>query len=234
MAEQKLWQIVLEIIVLSVGASFALFIWVYVGADELASAWEWQWRPYVAFWENYDIGGFFRGEGRAYVQILTIGIAIFVLCLSLRLTVWLAKAVIAFTFAKAVLSFHGALQIDPPTTILIAAAFAGAVWIVVGRFLAKVSWRNLWRGKAFGSAHWARPWQLWRAGLTKKGGLFLGRSWWRDLYHNDEGHIITVGGAGGGKSAGMVIPALLELTEGVCDRHRPLWGAGGHNHAPQG
>lgn len=67
---------------------------------------------------------------------------------------------------------------------------------------------------AFGSAHWARPWQLWWAGLWKKGGLFLGRSWGRDLYHNDEGHIITIGGAGGGKSTGLVIPALLELTEG--------------------
>ena len=73
---------------------------------------------------------------------------------------------------------------------------------------------RIFRRGAFGSASWAKPWQLWRAGLWKKGGLFLGRSWWRDLYHNDEGHIITVGGAGGGKSAGLVIPALLELTEG--------------------
>jgi type IV secretion system protein VirD4 len=73
---------------------------------------------------------------------------------------------------------------------------------------------SLFNNQAYGSAHWARPWQIWWAGLWKKGGLFLGRSWGHDLYHNDEGHIITVGGAGGGKSTGLVIPALLNLTQG--------------------
>lgn len=214
MPEQKPWQVVLEIVFLSVAASLCLFVWVYVGADNLSAYWEWQWRPYIEFWEDYRISDFFRGEGRAYVQVLTIGALIVAVFLSLRITYWLAKVVVAFTFAKAVLSFHGALQIEPPSTVLIGAACAGVVWIVVARILAKLNLRELWQGKPFGSAKWASWWQLRRAGLTKKGGLFLGRARGRDLYHNAEGHIITIGGAGGGKSTGLVIPALLELTQG--------------------
>lgn len=214
MPEQKPWQVVLEIVFLSVAASLCLFVWVYVGADNLSAYWEWQWRPYVEFWEDYRISDFFRGEGRAYVQVLTIGALIVAVFLSLRITYWLAKVVVAFTFAKAVLSFHGALQIEPPSTVLIGATCAGVVWIIVARILAKLNLRELWQGKPFGSAKWASWWQLRRAGLTKKGGLFLGRARGRDLYHNAEGHIITIGGAGGGKSTGLVIPALLELTQG--------------------
>lgn len=88
---------------------------------------------------------------------------------------------------------------------------------IVGLFAALAMRRagfSFFNNQAYGSAHWARPWQMWWAGLWKKGGLFLGRSWGHDLYHNDEGHIITVGGAGGGKSTGLVIPALLNLTQG--------------------
>ena len=88
---------------------------------------------------------------------------------------------------------------------------------VVGLFIALAMKRagyKFFSEQAYGSAKWARPWHLWWAGLWKKGGLFLGRAWGRDLYHNDEGHIITVGGAGGGKSTGLVIPALLNLTQG--------------------
>ena len=73
---------------------------------------------------------------------------------------------------------------------------------------------DVFGSKPFGNAKWARPWQLWWHGLTKKGGLFLGQSWGSDLYHNDEGHILTIGGAGGGKSTGLVVPALMELTQG--------------------
>ena len=92
---------------------------------------------------------------------------------------------------------------------------AVAGWLILVCAVGLILYRNFApKDSAYGSAHWARPWQLWWAGLWKKGGLFLGRSWGRDLYHNDEGHIITVGGAGGGKSTGLVIPALLELTEG--------------------
>ena len=89
--EQKPWQIILEIAMLSVVASFGLFVWVYVGADDLAMAWEWQWRPYVEFWNDYRITDFFRGEGRAYVQVLTIGLIVLLIVLSLRSPTGLPK-----------------------------------------------------------------------------------------------------------------------------------------------
>lgn len=101
------------------------------------------------------------------------------------------------------------------------------VWIAIGVFAVSGLWALVGGGKGgnyrlrrfldrrvFGAARWARPWHLWRAGLTKPGGLFLGRSWWRDLYHRGEGHILTIAGTGAGKSAGLVVPTLCTLTEG--------------------
>lgn len=211
--EQKPWQIVLEIVFLTVPISAALMVWVYVGADALGTWWEWQWRPYVEFWQTH-IGDFFSTDGQGYKMVLLIAVGALLIALSLRLSVWLSKALIAFCLAKAVLSAFQAAQIAAPEPILIAAAAGAAVWIGLARILARLSWRSLFGSQAYGSAHWARLWQLWWAGLTKKGGLFLGRSRGCDLYHNDEGHILTIGGAGGGKSSGLVIPALLELTQG--------------------
>lgn len=81
----------------------------------------------------------------------------------------------------------------------------------------KFGWFNLRRAlrrRAFGGARWAKLRDVMRAGLTSGKGLFLGHMKGRDLSHNDEGHLMTIGGAGGGKSAALVVPALLELTEG--------------------
>ena len=63
------------------------------------------------------------------------------------------------------------------------------VWIAIGVFAASALWSIVSGGKGwryrlrllldrrvFGAARWARPWHLRRAGLTKSGGLFLGRS----------------------------------------------------------
>lgn len=74
--------------------------------------------------------------------------------------------------------------------------------------------RRILDRRVFGSARWAKPWHLWRAGLTKPGGLFLGNLWGQDFFHNGEGHLLTIGGTGGGKSSGLVVPTLLTLTEG--------------------
>lgn len=68
--------------------------------------------------------------------------------------------------------------------------------------------------RVFGSARWARRADLRRHGLTQAGGLFLGRSRGVDIYHKGEGHLFTLGGTGGGKSAGLVVPTLCMLTEG--------------------
>lgn len=74
--------------------------------------------------------------------------------------------------------------------------------------------RRLFGLRVFGTAKWARLSDLRRAGMLKKGGVFLGRRWWRDIYHTGEGHLFTLGGTGGGKSAGLVVPTLCNLTEG--------------------
>ena len=212
--EQKPWQVVLEIFAYTIPMGLCFLIWVYVGADDLAAYWEWQWRPYVQFGRDNGLGDFVRGEGVGYTQLLIILAGVAALLLVLPLSVWVAKMVIAFCITKGVLAFNYAYQIEPPSTLLIAIAAGAAVWIVIARFVMRYSWKQLFQGKPYGSAKWASWWQLWRAGLTKKGGLFLGRARWRDLYHNQEGHIITIGGAGGGKSTGLVIPALLELSQG--------------------
>ena len=74
--------------------------------------------------------------------------------------------------------------------------------------------RHMFRRRVFGGARWAKYKELRNNGLTQTGGLFLGTSNGHDLYHSDEGHLITIGGTGGGKSSGLVVPALLNLTHG--------------------
>lgn len=56
----------------------------------------------------------------------------------------------------------------------------------------------------FGRSQWAGLRALRSAGMTKGGGLFLGR--WQgwlsaaDLYRHGEGHLLTIAGSGAGKS----------------------------------
>lgn len=80
--------------------------------------------------------------------------------------------------------------------------------------------RRIFGRRIFGRARWAKVRDLRRpAGkieddMTVPGGLFLGRVGRTDIYHNGEGHLLTIGGVGGGKSSGLVVPALLTLTQG--------------------
>ena len=81
---------------------------------------------------------------------------------------------------------------------------------------------GLWRLKRkspYGRASWAGWDELRRAGMLNPGGLFLGqwqgRARQADLFRHGEGHLLTIAGAGAGKTTGMVIPALLEGREGA-------------------
>ena len=210
---QKPWQVALEIVFQAVLIGLALFLWFTIGPENWRAWWQWQWEPYTELWAKYG-RDFFAGQGQPYVLALSAAAALVLVLVAFRLSVWLAKIMIAFFLATTALSFFQADQIDPPHPYLIGGAVVAALWLVISTVLQGFSFGGLFRSRAYGSAHWARPWQLWWNGLTKKGGLFLGRSWGRDLYHNDEGHILTIGGAGGGKSSGLVVPALLELTQG--------------------
>lgn len=74
--------------------------------------------------------------------------------------------------------------------------------------------RRIFGGRIFGTARWARPADLRRADMGTPGGLFLGHLRGLDFFHNGEGHLLTIGGVGGGKSSGLVVPSLLTLTDG--------------------
>lgn len=80
---------------------------------------------------------------------------------------------------------------------------------------------NLWFLKLrspFGRSAWASLSMMRAAGMTKRGGLFLGewRGWFRraDLFRHGEGHLLTIANPGSGKTTALVIPALLEAGEG--------------------
>lgn len=78
---------------------------------------------------------------------------------------------------------------------------------------------KLMRQSAFGKAQWATWRDLRRAELLKRSGLFLGccmrwRLFRNDLFHQEEGHFITISSPGGGKTSSVIIPVLLEAPVG--------------------
>lgn len=77
-------------------------------------------------------------------------------------------------------------------------------------------WFRLLLGRRnFGRARPARWRDLRSIGMDREGGLLLGSLRGRGIYHNGEGHLMTIAGTGGGKSSGLVVPALCGLTEGA-------------------
>lgn len=209
MPEQRPWQIVMEIVFQALLIGGAIYLWITIGGENLRAWWAWQIEPYTDLYDRYG-RGFFAQYGQAF---LVVGGIILVLAF-FRVSIFAAKIVLAFCLAYTALYVSESIPLDPPRPWFLPAVAAAAVWLIFIRLWGGISMRNPFRAKPFGNAKWARPWQLWWKGLTKKGGLFLGRSWFRDLYHNTEGHIFSLGGTGGGKSSGMVVPALLELTQG--------------------
>lgn len=99
---------------------------------------------------------------------------------------------------------------EPLFAIPLLIGLCALLWGVFGG----LSWRHIFRRRAFGGARWAKRRDLRKASLTKSGGLFLGRSNGCDISRHGDGHLLTIAGSGGGKSSGLVVPALLNLTEG--------------------
>jgi len=77
---------------------------------------------------------------------------------------------------------------------------------------------SLWRARqsrhvtTYGSARWARPNEIERAGLYGDAGVFLGRSRGRYLRHDGPEHIMAFAPTRSGKGVGLVIPTLLGWT----------------------
>lgn len=154
----------------------------------------------------------------------------------------------AFTWAWAALpgDWHPALKalvlfVGLAIALRLLRASADIIRFVVGWPFRLV---GLWIMKLrspFGRSDWAGRGDLRRAGMTKRGGLFLGqwRSWFRraDLYRPGEGHLLTIGGSGSGKTTSVVIPALLEAQEGsfiVIDPKAQLAAMTGRHRATKG
>jgi type IV secretion system protein VirD4 len=84
-----------------------------------------------------------------------------------------------------------------------------ALWLVIGLPMSFLRRLRLLSSSPFGRAKWAKLRDLRREGLTKPGGLFLGRWKRTDLHHHGEGHFITIAAPGGGKTSAALIPSLL-------------------------
>jgi len=104
--------------------------WIYIGGENLGAYWEWQWRPYVEFWEDEGMSGFFRHAGAPYLTILYVVIAIFALLLLRRILTFAAKAVLAFTIAQTALYPMGAEGIWQPDRLLYVASAVSVVWLI--------------------------------------------------------------------------------------------------------
>ena len=74
---------------------------------------------------------------------------------------------------------------------------------------------SLWRARqtklitTYGSARWATPTDVRKAGLTRPAGVFLGRLQTQYLRHNGPEHILAFAPTRSGKGVGLVIPTLL-------------------------
>lgn len=77
---------------------------------------------------------------------------------------------------------------------------------------------SLWRARqrnnitTYGSARWASPSEMDRAGLFDQQGVFLGRSGPDYLRHDGPEHVIAFAPTRSGKGVGLVVPTLLGWT----------------------
>lgn len=64
----------------------------------------------------------------------------------------------------------------------------------------------------YGSSRWANAFDIWKAGLLKDRGVFLGKLGDRYLRHSGPEHIMAFAPTRSGKGVGLVIPTLLSWT----------------------
>ena len=77
---------------------------------------------------------------------------------------------------------------------------------------------SLWRARqarnvtTYGSARWARPQEVERAGLHRDAGVFLGKLGHHYLRHDGPEHVMAFAPTRSGKGVGLVVPTLLGWT----------------------
>ena len=98
---------------------------------------------------------------------------------------------------------------DKAGTLAGASGFFGCAAAIAG---------SLWRARqannvtTYGSARWARPREIERAGLHADAGVLLGRMGDRYLRHAGPEHIMAFAPTRSGKGVGLVVPTLLSWT----------------------
>ena len=98
---------------------------------------------------------------------------------------------------------------DRAGTIAGASGFVGCGAAIAG---------SLWRARqasnvtTYGSARWATPREIERAGLHRDAGIFLGRLGHHYLRHDGPEHVMAFAPTRSGKGVGLVVPTLLGWT----------------------
>ncbi|MBO9623924.1 MAG: conjugal transfer protein TraG [Sphingomonas sp.] len=98
---------------------------------------------------------------------------------------------------------------DRAGTLAAASGFIGCGAAVFG---------SLWRARqarfvtTYGSARWATPAEVARAGLLRDAGVMLGRLGARYLRHDGPEHVMAFAPTRSGKGVGLVVPTLLSWT----------------------
>ena len=98
---------------------------------------------------------------------------------------------------------------DKAGALAAASGFAGCGAAIIG---------SLWRARqqrlvtTYGSARWAMPREIERAGLTGHAGVFLGQFHHRYLRHHGPEHVMAFAPTRSGKGVGLVVPTLLSWT----------------------
>lgn len=133
--KRKMIRLFFEVALYTLCMATVLFLYVAIGGDDLAAYWEWQWRPYVGFWHEH-IAPFFRtGSGQTYATIFYVVAALFLLLVAFRLSVFVAKMLVALVIAHAVLGMTGSVNVPDLHPYLIAAAPFALVWVVLSSFI---------------------------------------------------------------------------------------------------
>ena len=98
---------------------------------------------------------------------------------------------------------------DKAGTLAGASGFLGCAVAIAG---------SLWRARqqrnvtTYGSARWANPREIERAGLHRATGVFLGRLDDHYLRHDGPEHVMAFAPTRSGKGVGLVVPTLLSWT----------------------
>ena len=92
-------------------------------------------------------------------------------------------------------------------------AASGGLFGILAAVVGSV-WRSRWekRVTTYGSARWAEPKDIRKAGLFKSDGVFLGQCHGKYLRHAGPEHVLAVAPTRSGKGVGLVVPTLLSWT----------------------